>query len=145
LQLTALQNTATCCNTLQHAATLCNTLQHYVTLCNALLHYTATYLTRVIGGVIIPWIKRQQIATHGYTLQHTATHCSTWHQSISRWSIKPHINTYRHQKATRCNTLQQIAIQCNTLQHTATHGTRMIGRVIVPHIYTRRHQTAART
>jgi len=121
LKLTALQNTATCCNTLQHSATLCNTPQHIVTHCNALLHYTATCFTRVIGGVIIRWIKRQQIATHGYTLQHTATHCNTLQQSISRGVINPHIDTYRHQKATRCNTLQRIATDCNTLQCNATH------------------------
>ena len=61
----ALQHTATHCNTLQHTATHGNTLQHTATHDNT----------------------RQHTATHCNTRQHTATHCNTrQHNALQRAS-----------------------------------------------------------
>jgi len=45
-------------------------------------------------------------ATHCYTLQHVAAHCST------NMGARDDAKRYTH-----CNALQQTATHCNTLQH----------------------------
>jgi len=82
--------------TLQRTATHCNTL-HRHTVCIA-LHYMHL------------WICLQ------HTLQHTASYCNTLqHTAI-------HFNTLHDSTCIcgyLCNTLQHTATHCNTLQHTA--------------------------
>jgi len=83
---TALQHTATYCNTLQHPTTHCNTLQRTATSCNTLQH-----------NAYLPLCNECVVA---HKLAHlTATRCNTL----------PH-------PATPCNTLQHPATPCNTLR-----------------------------
>ena len=66
-------------------------------------------------------------ATHGDTLQCTATRCDTRQHTLWRlWERRCWRHTATHcdrlqHTATHCNTLWQTAIHCNTLWHTATH------------------------
>ena len=55
-----------------------------------------------------------RIATHCITLQHTATHCNKMQHTAT------HCNALQH-TATHCNVPQCTATHCDTLQHTATH------------------------
>ena len=84
LQHSALQRTATRCDTLQRSTTNMGQVQHTATHCNTLQH-TAT--------------------------QHTATHCNTHGTSVLTMLEKKDIELQH--AATRCNTLQHTATHCN--------------------------------
>jgi len=133
LQHTALQHTATHCNTLQHTTAHCSTLQRTATHWNAhwnTLQHTASQSTQTIQENFSN-LRRD---THYNTLQHSATKCNTLHYTKIHCNIeypkcrggfsvnwhRMHYRTLQH-TATHCNTLQHTATHCNTLQHTATH------------------------
>jgi len=97
LQHTALQHTATHCNTNVWES---NAPQHTITYCNTLQHTTARYNTLQYTGEHM-----YEIATHCNTMQHSATNCNTLRHTST------HCNTYLWD----CNTLQNTTTQCNTL------------------------------
>ena len=90
------------------------TLTHtYASLSHTHRHHSHTHICITLTHTYthLPYhsqekVKQGHIATHGDSLQHTATatHCHTLQQT-----------------ATHCHTLRHTATHCNTLQHTATH------------------------
>jgi len=90
------RGTAVCCNALQHT-THCNTYE-----APHKRHATHRYLIRHIWSALI------DTAAHCNTLQHTATHYSTY--KAPRWR-RGERDTEKH-----CNTLQHTATHCNTYE-----------------------------
>ena len=121
-QSSALDHTATHCNTLQHTATHCNTqkikmrdvhqssaLDHTVTYCNT-LQLTATHCNTI-----------QLFATHCTTLQHATIPCNTL-QHLQHTAT--HVKTCVSRSGVCCSgkyALQHTTTHCNRMQHIATH------------------------
>jgi len=115
-QNTALQHTATHCNTLQHTATHCNTLQHTTTHCNTLQHTSQVALN----------------TPRATALYFKAFHTCFWQKS-PKYGAAPRRDILRcflsmlslcegcsATPATHCNTLQHTVTHCNALQYTRT-------------------------
>ena len=78
----------------------------------------------------------QRIASRCNTLQHTATHCNVYTNTVRTTGTTTQSNFCRILKN---DTLQRIATQCNALQHTATHYIRL------QHTHTHTHTHTVRT
>jgi len=88
-----------CTTAVQHTATHCNTLQHTVKHCNTLQH-TATHLRCTTK-------RMHQFADGARLFEHRKTCPSHTHNTL---------NTLQH-TATHCNTLQHTVIQCPSDAH----------------------------
>jgi len=96
---TAVQHTATHCNTLQHTVKHCNTLQHTATH----LRCTTKRMHQFADGARL-FEHRKTCPSHTHntlnTLQHTATHCNTLQ----------HTATHRHSMSIRCSQPRQVCL-----------------------------------
>jgi len=149
----ALQRTATHCYALQYTATHCFTQQHDMThvsyegvmsprngswlmwicrdSCECVMFYMHRHLWRRVKWWWLLWTRHvcvtwsiQHTATHCSTLQHTATHCNTLQHTAMHCNTQTFIKTSgimecATDKACMCDTIHSA--HCNTLQHTATH------------------------
>ena len=137
----ALQLTATHCNTLQHTASHCNILQHSAIHCNNLqqpLQHTATTHTLQQHTHTTTCTRRQ---AQGDSVQAArSTHTLSCLRCHSLPLTASQRNTLQH-TATHCNT------HCNTLQHTAPHCNNIHTpqHVHARHKVKRHGQHAART
>ena len=112
--LSALQHTATHCNTLQHTATHCNTLQHTAAHCSTLQH-TATHCntlqhTHHMTGVLSA-LSRGCRAWHFPHCRHTTTGFVNHTPTI----LYPGINLYLRKFWLEISKLSQVQI-CSQVQ-----------------------------
>jgi len=78
------------------------------------------------------------LATRGFMLEHTATHCNTMQHAATRCSTLQHTVTH-------CHTLLHTATHCNTLQHTAKHIKPLQIHTPLPHTATPHRNTLQHT
>ena len=139
-QLSALQHTATHCNTLQYTATCRNTLQHTSTYYNTLQHDAFTHPTRHVAGIYVatslPLSVFSMAARHLSTPQHTAAHRDTSQHTATHYSTL-HLDSCTRGRHLRGNTATSLGLFNGRTPPLHTHRPRTHD----PHLQNHRNST----